>query len=478
MSLARQGNFTDQTRQGSMYFGFDALAGNVFVRALKDCNSHEISKRNIACQMGYIGDVTDGKIEHGLYAPGIMISSENVEGLNDKLAENMGYISAEEMELAIKHGTTIIKGGYINTDLLEVGAIKAKHIEAGSITAEKMAVGALKINELYNFDGTRKYIDENGASFANTEINNKGLTVGNSIQLTEEGLPELSKLLGGANSGSVASTSAHWSGKPGERYSQPLGSALVNVNIGSTLTIKGSVSAYVRAFSGNEFASCSVNIILYRNGVPLRAIGYASVYNGGLQDSVVDNFDYTFPNVLGGTYQLYFECYLNSDIPLLDNGCSATLTSMSFNYAPNIMRSIIAYGGMGVYMNTDNYFELRQSQKSDGSKYLKMAFKGEMDSSGILCSYSVYNTGSIIKRFGARAKTGVNASKLANGKYRVPHSIGHSDYIVQVNASSDGHTVCAAVVLGKTNSYTDIGIADINGGFRDNGFEITIIGKN
>ena len=122
LELARVGNDTDVTRQGSMYIGKDPSSGKYFLRVQEKVNSQKVTRENIAVQLGYIGDVTDGTQEYGIYAFSMVVQVGNVNGLS-------ALLEVLNVKISLKVS---------NDDLLKTGIdIENKKV---TVTADKFLV--------------------------------------------------------------------------------------------------------------------------------------------------------------------------------------------------------------------------------------------------------------------------------------------------------------------------------------------------
>ena len=84
MILVRLGNYTNTKRQGSTYIG-KGVNGDYQIKVISGVNSTVITKDNIETQIGDISDVSDREAKFGIYAPNLIIQSDNVDGLDASL---------------------------------------------------------------------------------------------------------------------------------------------------------------------------------------------------------------------------------------------------------------------------------------------------------------------------------------------------------------------------------------------------------
>lgn len=98
---------------------------------------------------------------------------------------------------------------------------------------------------------------------------------------------------------------------------------------------------------------------------------------------------------------------------------------------------------------------------------------------GALAAGRVLSDGSLYDKCGTRFNEG-SVSKLATGKYRVRHNIGHSGYFISTTVISpnSGTWMGFSCILDKQPYYFDIGIVDIGGLFANCGFEFVLVGRS
>lgn len=98
---------------------------------------------------------------------------------------------------------------------------------------------------------------------------------------------------------------------------------------------------------------------------------------------------------------------------------------------------------------------------------------------GALAAGRVLSDGRLYDKCGTRFNEGT-AGKLATGKYRVRHNIGHSGYFISTTVISpnSGTWMGFSCILDKQPYYFDIGIVDIGGLFADCGFEFVLVGRS
>lgn len=98
---------------------------------------------------------------------------------------------------------------------------------------------------------------------------------------------------------------------------------------------------------------------------------------------------------------------------------------------------------------------------------------------GALAAGRVLSDGRLYDKCGTRFNEGA-VDKLATGKYRVRHNIGHSGYFISTTVISpnSGTWMGFSCILDKQPYYFDIGIVDIGGLFANCGFEFVLVGRS
>lgn len=104
-------------------------------------------------------------------------AAQNAASARNDLATNLGYSSYDDMVSKAESGSTIIKGGHINTTLIEAKAITASQINADGITANEVNLtGTITANDgvfkgnINIGDGKNKINKDGSGSLANGQI--------------------------------------------------------------------------------------------------------------------------------------------------------------------------------------------------------------------------------------------------------------------------------------------------------------------
>jgi hypothetical protein len=150
---------------------FGALKGDGF-RTTNGYLSNVFVKGEIQVQGNsnvYNKDETDAKIKQ------IGSIDEAMKVNNDDIAKSVGYADYASLISASKNKNTIIKGGYINTSLINADAIVAKGISADKINAltlncNKGKLGGFNVDDKYLWTGNKQI---------SNSFTSSGITIGN-----------------------------------------------------------------------------------------------------------------------------------------------------------------------------------------------------------------------------------------------------------------------------------------------------------
>ncbi len=159
MSVARQGNFTDPSRQNSIY-----ISGKEgYIRVLSGVNSTEIRFENIRCQYGNLegltvdgigalhgyGEYSDNAYKRGVF---LMQGGKRVEDFVlesiETLQNSLGGLAFEDKVEKALLGNTIISGGYIRSELIAVDDALVARLVASEAFIKKLATNEAFIDRL------------------------------------------------------------------------------------------------------------------------------------------------------------------------------------------------------------------------------------------------------------------------------------------------------------------------------------------
>ena len=393
------------------------------------------------------------------------------EARND-LSHELGYDNYEDMVANAQAGNTIIIGGHINTDLITFNQLKTSN-------------GNVEIN-----DGKAKIGDitilGDGDIFVGKSEDIKD--VNNGVVISKNAIPTLGSLNASSNGNAINVSNASYtnSGTYNLSGSLWLPSNTATFSVSATISIELSLSS---TFNGGR-----IDLFLVGGTGSTNHLGYVEM--AGSHPTNVDihprskSVQQTFLNLPAGSYKLQARVsYFGSFKP---SNFKARVSSGKMSYIVSIMRTEIGCNGYLTAWNNLNYEHTAWS----GSNLIK-TFKGKadffgifkyigggnndlFDIPGVLASYSVSYDTIITHRFGAKQHRFNNAIKPEGtvGMYKVPHNIDHANYTVSATATSSGAHARVCVVIEKTSTFALIGVADIGGGWYDNGFDITFYGRN
>lgn len=159
MNVARQGNFTDPTRQNSIY-----ISGKEgYIRVLSGVNSTEIRFENIRCQYGNLegltvdgigalhgyGEYSDNAYKRGVF---LMQGGKRVEDFVlesiETLRISLGGLAFEDKVEKALLGNTIISGGYIRSELIAVDDALVSRLVASDAFIAKLTASEAFIDRL------------------------------------------------------------------------------------------------------------------------------------------------------------------------------------------------------------------------------------------------------------------------------------------------------------------------------------------
>lgn len=158
--------------------------------------------------------------------------------------------------------------------------------------------------------------------------------------------------------------------------------------------------------------------------------------------------------VAGGTYTIKFRYLVSFDLAAYTgvNFSISTSSAGTITYQPSIEKTEIGKDGFFSFWSSVMYLYF---SATDGLKV-----KGACDIPGMLASGSVGSTGGLSRSFGKAS----SATKNSTGNYTITHSIGHSDYSVQITPqattrlfyiSARGNTTCTIIMTNTSGTATD-----------------------
>ena len=160
MSVARQGNFTDPTRQNSIY-----ISGKEgYIRVLSGVNSTEIRFENIRCQYGNLEGLTVdgigalhgyGEYSDNAYKRGVFLMrggstiEDFVQESLDTLKGTLGGLAYQDAVEAAMCGETLIVNGYLKTSLIKVDTLVSQTELVEKLIASEAFINQLATNEAF-----------------------------------------------------------------------------------------------------------------------------------------------------------------------------------------------------------------------------------------------------------------------------------------------------------------------------------------
>lgn len=246
---------------------------------------------------------------------------------------------------------------------------------------------------------------------------------------------------------------------------------------GATATFNGtsiSISASGKAQS-NGFSSFAVaELYAYCNGVKTLALATAMVYFTNTVNYQNDLETVVVPVTSSylteaGTYTFKLEVITEGDIAWATAECTASSFAWSYTLQ-GVRRQQYGLDGM-MFFYSDHHFHFTEGGGLDGR-----ALPDKWNAPGVLLSASVPSTGGFSNWWGAKKHASSTATKSSVGTYIVYHSVGHTNY--QVNIVPHSNRVC--YVGTKTASqftvyfYTNASSPSLS----DTGFDFQIFGNN
>lgn len=250
-----------------------------------------------------------------------------------------------------------------------------------------------------------------------------------------------------------------------------LANTLVVTKANSKLTFDADISGYVNAPSAGT-ALISVAVNLYKDGVlytPITSFNFRLQNPDNPSDSFTETIDFVLNSVPVGTYSVTLEVGATSD-GSSDWVVNATLgaSTLAFLFEQDIQQVRYGLDGLMAFYSAFKYFYL--TSKS-GVPFLSM--RGELDIPGLRGSGSVSLGGLFSNRFGKASDSVRNST----GLYTISHTLGHTNYGVNLSIfSSNGQL--NAVVTAKNNTSFDVRIVNAsNNALTDSAFDFSIYGN-
>jgi hypothetical protein len=166
-----------------------------------------------------------------------------------------------------------------------------------------------------------------------------------------------------------------------------------------------------------------------------------------------------------GTYYLRAEYYINTVEGSLDGG-SVSASSL-------VMTASGASANACMIFGSDGFVRVKDATNYDYLSDTFLAHKGAFDLPGLLAAGSVSSTRIQTNIIGAKA-SGLDVTRQSAGLYRIPHSIGHSNYTISLIPLSSNFSFRPT---SKQNTYVEVEFKT-GGTATDTAFDYQIYGTN
>lgn len=213
--------------------------------------------------------------------------------------------------------------------------------------------------------------------------------------------------------------------------------------------------------------------ILYalRDGVQSIALARSEIifYDGAMTQYVMPtwNGSYNISSIPSGTYT--FELVIETYGDVINASASVDSSSFAWDFVQaNVRRQQYGLDGM-MFFYSDRHFHYTEGAGLD--------LRGPTDMPGKLLSGSVGLNGGFNVIWGAKKHASLNAVRNALGQYTVYHSIGHSDYSVQITPETSGRAFYVPSA-NKGNSSFVVYFTNLSGAAADSNFSFEISGRN
>jgi hypothetical protein len=214
-------------------------------------------------------------------------------------------------------------------------------------------------------------------------------------------------------------------------------------------------------------SAVTVKVVLYRNGVEYATAGRPTWVLSQDEEPILST---TVPAALNlssvpvGIYSIKF--FLEISAPNTTVTATLGASALTFLFVNDIEQVRYGLDGLMAFYSAQKYFYL--SNKS-GQPFLQM--RGEMDIPGLRGSASVSASGIIANKFGLVTESVLNST----GVYTVSHSVGHTNYSVNLTIVSTNAQL-NAVVTEKASTYFTIKIVNAsNNAVTSSAFDFSIL---
>ena len=393
----------------------------------------------------------------------------------NELAHELGYVDYDNMVDNAQAGKTIIKGGYINTNLIIFDRLET---EDSSVVIDKdgAKIGDIKVLA----DGDIFIGNENTVK---TE---------NGIVLTKRTLPSVSVLQGGGGGISVNVTTAIR--KNAETFDLAGTLKITNANATFSMIAKITIAcSFSSVFNGG-----TLNLSLIGSTGRSEYLGsielMGTFHNNTIHINSKD-IKRTYSNLPKGTYILQATATYVGDVR--PPNFKVTVSGAKMSFSSTIKRTEMGRNGYMTVWNTENYEHTAWS-----GNYLIKTFKGvanffgsfnfsgnfkhtggKFDVPGVLCAGTVTKLATKKTWWGAKLWY-VEKYNNIDGQYKITHNLGHTDYFMPpptpIKSSSWNWVKLHGIILDKQPDYVIVGLFDSGMDSRSVAydFDFMIVGRN
>ncbi len=453
---------------------------------------------------------------------------EEVTSALDGVAKSLGYASYSALVTDAENGNTIINGGHIKTELINVDELVAHHIDAvNETTGDRVEINpdtGMTLQQLVsgNYVERAKFTGEEISS-----ISDKIPTVDSVVLLSEASLTASGNVMSASPSRTIQLASATVSGSSSvpvtikipamilatrfrfswlEEEGEEFGDGF-SLECGVGLYVNGTLSGNVMsAYTSGSTALGSSTLSFDYRDVAAEAMEWGATgttWSGDvLQSLYVPARTLTVQSSRNVTieYRLSYYCEYGSWLKqfmtfnhyamfesssLMSTGKIATknlevggaaLMATFFGNGVLFAKSIKQYVGMMASASGGTEMICRNGNmgfKVDADGYSVM-LDGAWNSSMMLLSMDVPASGSGAISFGIKSSNAKCSRNSSTGLYTIYHYIGHTRYSVHVNLRMASREVIN--VITKTSTYTTISVLNPSGGVTTVAFEATFFG--
>lgn len=278
--------------------------------------------------------------------------------------------------------------------------------------------------------------------------------------INSQDIPSVAELMGGTAFGETKNNSSVLGISADTTLSETISVTKNNSNITFTASSL-SLSAVL------DNSRCSIAIQLFKDGVYYRDIRNVTLSGDGAMSNSISNIAITFTGCPIGIYSIRL-IFSQSGL-VLDRQASLSASVLKWDFTQSGVRYFqLGLNGLMAYYS-DNHFHYTETGGFD--------LRGATNMPGILISGSVASGGGFSSSWGAKKHATLTAQKTATGTYTVYHSVGHSDYSVQITPETDQRVYYVPSANKGTSSFI-VYFRNLAGTLSDSAFSFSINGKN